>query len=207
MGRTCAILAIVCGVVAAGACSSDSPTGPSPQAVAMHLDSVLSAHPSADGSWENALTLGLSSLVWGVAPTTVQISVNEAPTTFQAVAWDSYVSSAGVDSTIYLSAWSGGNDPAALRLDAIFYSGTVRALYVEYAPDPSHGSFIGSGTVDASLESLGGRCHPGVGADTSFASDCRLGRVEASFDIMSNQGANMIHLVMTPRLVDAMRNY
>src|SRR5580698_5162184 len=110
--------ALVCCAVAATACGSDMPTGPSPRSLAEHFDSVLTQHPGANGAWHDALTAAIAALSLGVAPTTVQISVNGTATTFQAVAWDEVAPGFGVDSTIHIAAWTGGSNPASvMRID------------------------------------------------------------------------------------------
>ena len=196
--------ALVCCAVAASACGSDMPTGPSPQSLAEHFDSVLTQHPGANNAWSDALTIAIAALSWGAAPTTVQISVNGTATTFQAIAWDENAPGFGVDSTIHIAAWTGGSDPvSAMRIDEQFV-GIQTFTYVEYAPDTAQGSVGGGGTVTASLTVLGGQCHPGPGTDTSLASDCRLGTIIAGFDVTSIQ-ADTVHLVMTSRALHGMR--
>jgi hypothetical protein len=50
-----------------------------------------------DDEWTDAVEIALAALSWGVAPTTVQVSV----------AWDAYTES-GQDATILIAAWIGG---------------------------------------------------------------------------------------------------
>jgi hypothetical protein len=196
--------ALVCCAVAASACSSDMPTGPSPQSLAEHFDSVLTQHPRANNAWSNALTLAISALSLGVAPTTVQISINGTATTFQAVAFDEIAPGFGVDSTIHIAAWTGGSNPASvMRIDEEF-SGIQTFPYVEYAPDTAQGSVGGGGTVTASLAMLSGKCHPESGTDTSLVSNCQLGTIIAGFDVPSIQ-TDIVHLVMTSRALHGMR--
>jgi hypothetical protein len=201
--RVHTVSALVCCAVVATACGGDMPTGPSPQSLAEHFDSVLTQHPRADNAWSNALTIAIAALSLGVAPTTVQISVNGTATTFQAVAWDENAPGFGVDSTIHLAAWTGGSNPASvMRIDEQFGGGQT-FTYVEYAPDTAQGSVGGGGTVTASLTTLGGQCLSGSGTDT-LVSNCRLGTIIAGFDVTSIQ-ADTVHLVMTSRALHGMR--
>lgn len=202
------VMAVVCGALAAGACGSSTPTGLSPQSWAQYLDSAVAQNPGAAVEWSNALGLAVDALSWGVSPTTLQISVNGAATTFQMVAWDDYAfdPSAGLDSTIHLAAWSGGLNPVSvLRIDAMF-RGKEILTYVEYASDPMHGTVSPIGAVQASLALLKGKCHPGSGVDTAFAADCKLAEVLAAFDVEAVL-SDTTHLVMPSRAVNAMRQY
>ena len=196
--------ALVCCAVAATACGSDMPTGPSPRSLAEHFDSVLTQHPGANGAWHDAVTAAIAALSLGVAPTTVQISVNGTATTFQAVAWDEVAPGFGVDSTIHIAAWTGGSNPASvMRIDEQF-SGAQTFPYVEYAPDSAQGSVGGGGTVTASLATLGDNCLPGSDTDMTAVSNCRLGTIIAGFNVTSIQGGTA-HLVMTSRALHGMR--
>lgn len=198
------ISALVCCAVAASACGSDMPTGPLPQSLAEHFDSVLTQHPRADNAWYNALTIAIAALSWGVAPTTVQISVNGTATTFQAVAWDENAPGLGVDSTIHIAAWTGGSNPGSvMRIDEQF-SGIQTFTYVEYAPDTAQGSVGGGGTVTASLTVLSGKCHPESGTDMLAVSNCQLGTIIAGFNVTSIQ-TDTAHLVMASRALHGMR--